>query len=382
MKPTAPLARADGGETRFGAGLLAEGFSTQSARRLMLTVSRANASTTTKLVVGIQRQAMKKGPLILIALISLIIFGFCSQVAASPVPTTPSSSQLPAPTHQSSPLATLPPPKTPTTTPAPVIPSTQTNRDTWIAVAALASSILIPTGIEVIKWISSRGHLNLIIASAQTTLKRWTQSELDYGLRDVPRLIYAFVPDPNRLVGLIRTAFTVLEFSVTHSYRQPLVVQGILIEPNESVSYYKIGSHAPPSASRLKTQDNYWVFDLDTREPASLAEPIILEPGESVGRRIEFLIRSDAPASWQGSHFFTCVPEERIFTTARITVFTNRKTRTFIIPVEVKDYSNISRELYEEHQNRDPKSMVTTWHQGTAPWITDDFPRRIQQEVD
>jgi len=36
IKPTAPLARADGGETRFGACLLAEGFSPQSARRLML----------------------------------------------------------------------------------------------------------------------------------------------------------------------------------------------------------------------------------------------------------------------------------------------------------------------------------------------------------
>ena len=37
-RPTAPLARAGGGETRFGACLLAKGFSTQSARRLMLTV--------------------------------------------------------------------------------------------------------------------------------------------------------------------------------------------------------------------------------------------------------------------------------------------------------------------------------------------------------
>ncbi len=33
-----PAARADGGETRFGARLLAKGFSTQSARRLMLIV--------------------------------------------------------------------------------------------------------------------------------------------------------------------------------------------------------------------------------------------------------------------------------------------------------------------------------------------------------
>jgi len=39
IKPTAPLARAGGGETRFGARLLAKRFSTQSARRLMLVVS-------------------------------------------------------------------------------------------------------------------------------------------------------------------------------------------------------------------------------------------------------------------------------------------------------------------------------------------------------
>ena len=39
-RPTAPVARAGGGETRFGAGLLAEGLSPQSARRLMLTVRR------------------------------------------------------------------------------------------------------------------------------------------------------------------------------------------------------------------------------------------------------------------------------------------------------------------------------------------------------
>jgi hypothetical protein len=36
----APLARAGGGETRFGAFLLAKGFSTQSARRVMLAVRR------------------------------------------------------------------------------------------------------------------------------------------------------------------------------------------------------------------------------------------------------------------------------------------------------------------------------------------------------
>jgi hypothetical protein len=39
IKPTAPVARASGGETRFGACLLAKGLSTQSARRLMLVVS-------------------------------------------------------------------------------------------------------------------------------------------------------------------------------------------------------------------------------------------------------------------------------------------------------------------------------------------------------
>ncbi len=44
-KPTAPLARAGGGETRFGARLLAKGFSTQSARRLMLIVSTPLAKT-------------------------------------------------------------------------------------------------------------------------------------------------------------------------------------------------------------------------------------------------------------------------------------------------------------------------------------------------
>jgi hypothetical protein len=232
----------------------------------------------------------------------------------------------------------------------------------------------------VAKWISSRGYLNLIVVSAQTTLKRWTQSELDYELRDVPRLVYTFVPDPNRTVGRIRTAFTVLEFLVTHLYRQPLVVQRILIEPNESVSCYKIGSHAPPYASRYKTQDNYWVFDLKTREPVSLAELVILEPGESIGRRIEFRVRSDAPANWQGSYFFTHVPEDKILTTARITVSTNRETRTFVIPVEVKDYSDVSRELYEEHQDCDPRFTVTTWHQGAASWITDNFPRRTQEK--
>ncbi len=40
MKPTAPSARAREGETRFEACLLAKGLSTQSARRLMLTVRR------------------------------------------------------------------------------------------------------------------------------------------------------------------------------------------------------------------------------------------------------------------------------------------------------------------------------------------------------
>jgi hypothetical protein len=40
MKPTAPLARAGGGETRFAACLLAKGLSPQSARRLMLIVRR------------------------------------------------------------------------------------------------------------------------------------------------------------------------------------------------------------------------------------------------------------------------------------------------------------------------------------------------------
>ena len=39
-KPTAPLARAGGGKTRFGAYLLAKGLPTQSARRLMLAVGR------------------------------------------------------------------------------------------------------------------------------------------------------------------------------------------------------------------------------------------------------------------------------------------------------------------------------------------------------
>jgi len=39
------LARASGGETRFGAHLLAKGFSTQSARRLMLTVKPLNTNT-------------------------------------------------------------------------------------------------------------------------------------------------------------------------------------------------------------------------------------------------------------------------------------------------------------------------------------------------
>ena len=40
IKPTAPAARASGGETRLGACLLAKGFFTQSARRVMLIVRR------------------------------------------------------------------------------------------------------------------------------------------------------------------------------------------------------------------------------------------------------------------------------------------------------------------------------------------------------
>ena len=39
IKPTAPAARASGGETRLEAGLLAEGLFPRSARRVMLTVS-------------------------------------------------------------------------------------------------------------------------------------------------------------------------------------------------------------------------------------------------------------------------------------------------------------------------------------------------------
>jgi hypothetical protein len=39
-RPTAPVARAGGEETRLGACLLAKGLSTQSARRLMLAVKR------------------------------------------------------------------------------------------------------------------------------------------------------------------------------------------------------------------------------------------------------------------------------------------------------------------------------------------------------
>ncbi len=46
-RPTAPLARAGGGETRFGACLLAKGVSTQSARRLMLIVGRRGATERT-----------------------------------------------------------------------------------------------------------------------------------------------------------------------------------------------------------------------------------------------------------------------------------------------------------------------------------------------
>jgi len=42
LKPTAPAARASGGETRLEAGLLAEGLFPHSARRVMLTVGRPN----------------------------------------------------------------------------------------------------------------------------------------------------------------------------------------------------------------------------------------------------------------------------------------------------------------------------------------------------
>ena len=132
IKPTAPLARAGGGETRFEACLLAEGLFPHSARRLMLAVGHPTG-----------RKHGSESTALYFAGVGLMwLFGGCTPAGpiSTPLPTatvtpttlptetaTPTTSPtvtetptaLPAATMTASPTATMAPSRTPTQTPSP-----------------------------------------------------------------------------------------------------------------------------------------------------------------------------------------------------------------------------------------------------------------------
>ena len=114
---------------------------------------------------------------------------------------------------------------------------------------------------------------------------------------------YPYPSVPPGMVGKLKRVFTIIEFVIRNNYREPVALGPIMVSTDYAdkdrrgkgpyrsewiyADCYSVPMYGP--------DQDYRVYDLLDRAPASLADTVLVEASGLLGRRIEIIERSTAP---------------------------------------------------------------------------------------
>ena len=142
-------------------------------------------------------------------------------------------------------------------------------------------------------WLRDFRTINIEILQVMYFVNRFSEFEVEHAVQSSPMC------DSSSLIGKIHEAVTIIEFQLQNAQKKTASVRLMEID-----DWIWSDRYSRPMYSRNR---DYRVFDLHTKENTSLADTIILEHGDIVGRRIEIAEKGDGPTIYHHGH--PSVPE-------------------------------------------------------------------------